>query len=49
MSLAGWNGPRLGPTVVFGCSLNHYYGYSPYGQFFGTKLEMVGFGLYLSF
>lgn len=29
--------------------INYYNGYSPYGQFFGTKLEMVGFGVYISF
>ena len=49
MSLAGSNGPRLGLDRRFRLLVNYYYGYSPYGQFFGTKLEMVGFGLYLSF
>lgn len=40
---------KAGADRRFRLLVNYYHGYSPYGQFFGTKLEMVGAGLYLSF
>ena len=47
--VGGLEWSKAGSDRRFRLLVNYYYGYSPYGQFFGTKLEMVGFGLYLSF
>lgn len=40
---------KAGGDRRFRLLVNYYRGYTPYGQFFGTKMEMVGFGFYLSF
>jgi hypothetical protein len=47
--VGGLEWSKVGADRRFRILINYYHGYSPYGQFFGTKLEMVGFGLYLSF
>jgi hypothetical protein len=47
--LGGLEWSKAGSDRRFRILINYYHGYSPYGQFFGTKLEMVGAGLYLSF
>jgi hypothetical protein len=47
--LGGVEWSKAGADRRFRLLANYYHGYSPYGQFFGTKLEMFGIGLYLSF
>ena len=47
--VGGLEWSKVGSDRRFRFLVNYYHGYSPYGQFFGTKLEMIGFGLYLSF
>lgn len=47
--VGGLEWSKAGADRRFRLLVNYYYGYSPYGQFFGTKLEMIGFGVYLSF
>jgi hypothetical protein len=40
---------KVGSDRRFRILVNYYHGYTPYGQFFATKLEMVGAGVYVSF
>jgi hypothetical protein len=47
--LGGLEWSKVASDRRFRFLLNYYHGYAPYGQFFGTKLEMFGFGFYLSF
>jgi hypothetical protein len=47
--VAGLEWSKAGADRRFRLLFNYYHGYSPYGQFFATKLEMVGAGVYLSF
>ncbi|HRC44332.1 MAG TPA: DUF1207 domain-containing protein [Nitrospira sp.] len=47
--VSGLEWSKAGSDRRFRLLINYYRGYSPYGQFFGIKLEMVGLGLYFSF
>lgn len=47
--VGGLEWSKAGADRRFRLLVNYYRGYSPYGQFFGAKLEMVGVGLYLLF
>jgi hypothetical protein len=47
--IGGLEWSKVGSDRRLRLLISYYHGYSPYGQFFGTKLEMVGGGVYLSF
>ena len=47
--IGGLEWSKVGSDRRFRILVNYYHGYSPHGQFFGTKLEMIGAGVYLSF
>lgn len=47
--VAGVEWSAVGSTRHFRLLLNYYYGYTPYGQFYGQKTEVVGAGFYLTF
>lgn len=47
--MGGVEWSKAGSDRRFRFLINYYHGFAPWGQFFLTKIEMVGFGLYLSF
>ncbi len=47
--VGGLEWSKAGADRRFRILVNYYRGFSPYGQFFAQKIEMVGAGVYLSF
>ncbi len=46
--VAGIEFSAVGSTRRFRGLFNYYHGFNPYGQFFAQKIEVFGFGLYLT-